>query len=192
MHNGVGTGPITAGDTWLDANLNAYMQWARNNNSLLIVTFDEDDNSPSNHIVTMLYGPMVQGGHYDNAIDHYNVLRTIEEMYALPYAGFAAVTVRINDCWKQLPVEANKVVNAESNVTIAPNPANHVVRFDAGAQRENYRVYITGITGQKIASYIITPADKEINTSGYTPGIYFYTACTGAAFLGSGKFVVLH
>ena len=192
MHNGTGTGPISAGDNWLDANLDGYIQWARNNNSLLIITFDEDDNSHSNHIVTLFYGPMVQGGRYDNTIDHYNVLRTIEEMYTLPYAGFAALTTSITNCWKQLPAAVENAVKENRNITVAPNPADHIIRFDAGAWQGNYSINITDITGQRAGSYLLSPTNKEINTSAYTPGIYFYTAYTNAAFLGSGKFIVAH
>ena len=36
---------IQNGDTWLQTNLDGYAQWAMNNNSLLIITFDEDSTS---------------------------------------------------------------------------------------------------------------------------------------------------
>ena len=36
-------GSVCVGDTWLRNNLDDYYQWAKNNNSLLIVTFDEDN-----------------------------------------------------------------------------------------------------------------------------------------------------
>ncbi len=36
-------GSVCVGDTWLENNLDAYYQWAKRNNSLLIVTFDEDN-----------------------------------------------------------------------------------------------------------------------------------------------------
>ncbi len=35
---------IKKGDLWLQANLDSYYQWAKQNNSLLIVTFDENDD----------------------------------------------------------------------------------------------------------------------------------------------------
>jgi len=46
MHNGGKKGvesQIAAGDDWLGSNLVKYADWARKNNSLLIVTFDESD-----------------------------------------------------------------------------------------------------------------------------------------------------
>lgn len=36
---------ISNGDSWLKANIDGYAQWAKENNSLLIITFDEDSTS---------------------------------------------------------------------------------------------------------------------------------------------------
>jgi phosphatidylinositol-3-phosphatase len=44
MHNGEPAQSIPAGDAWLRENLDRYYQWAKTHNSLLIVTFDEDDD----------------------------------------------------------------------------------------------------------------------------------------------------
>ena len=41
MHDGT----VAQGDTWLQAALDAYANWAAAHNSLLVVTFDEDDHS---------------------------------------------------------------------------------------------------------------------------------------------------
>lgn len=63
MHDGT----IQGADSWLQANLDGYVQWARNNNSLLILTFDEDDNGPDNHItsnhaIQAAFAPTAPGG----------------------------------------------------------------------------------------------------------------------------------
>ena len=74
MHDGT----IATGDTWLQQNLSAYAQWALNNNSLLVVTWDENDEvDPSNQIATFLYGANVVTGNYGTAYNHYNLLSTI-------------------------------------------------------------------------------------------------------------------
>src|SRR5262245_61178337 len=44
MHNGKPKHSIPRGDAWLKKNLDAYYQWAKTHNSLLIVTWDESDN----------------------------------------------------------------------------------------------------------------------------------------------------
>ena len=59
------------GDTWLKNHLGAYATWAKANNSLFIVTFDEDDSSASNHIPTLFYGAHVATGSYSEHITHY-------------------------------------------------------------------------------------------------------------------------
>jgi len=94
---------IATGDTWLKANLGGYAQWALTHNSLLIVTFDEDDGSAGNNITTLFYGQPVVPGSYSEHIDHYDVLRTIEDMYGLPYAGNAADATAITDVWAAPP-----------------------------------------------------------------------------------------
>ena len=96
MHDGT----IQQGDTWLQHNINPYVQWAKTNNSLLIVTWDEDDSSQSNQIPTIFVGPMVKSGRYAEKINHYNVLRTLEDMYGLPAANNSASATSIADCWQ--------------------------------------------------------------------------------------------
>jgi hypothetical protein len=60
MHNGT----VAQGDAWLQANLGSYAQWAKDNNSLLIVTWDEGDISPNNQVPAILYGAHVVPGTY--------------------------------------------------------------------------------------------------------------------------------
>jgi acid phosphatase len=100
LDNDVHDGTIQQGDRWLQTNLMAYVTWAQNNNSLLIVQFDEDDGTSGNHIVTIFVGPMVRPGKYSQKINHYNVLRTIEDMYGLPHLGRTATATSITDVWK--------------------------------------------------------------------------------------------
>ncbi len=90
---------IRTGDSWARAHLSRYVRWARTHHSLLVVTFDEDDGTPANHIATVMVGPMVRRGRYGQVIDHYNVLRTIEEMYRLPPLGLAARAKPLK-CWR--------------------------------------------------------------------------------------------
>ncbi|HEV3342297.1 MAG TPA: alkaline phosphatase family protein, partial [Pirellulales bacterium] len=90
MHDDPSPTGIQKGDTWLQTNLGAYAQWAQKNNSLLIVTFDENDSSAGNHIATIFDGQMVKPGQYNEAINHFNVLRTVEDMYGLTPTGTGA------------------------------------------------------------------------------------------------------
>ncbi|MCX7523032.1 PKD domain-containing protein, partial [Microbacterium sp. STN6] len=97
MHDGT----IAQGDAWLEANLAAYATWAQQHNSVLILTWDEDDNNDNNQIPTIIVGQKVKPGQYSERINHYNVLRTLQDAYGLtPNDGSAAATP-LTDIWSQ-------------------------------------------------------------------------------------------
>ena len=91
--------PVGTGDRWAQAHLSGYVTWARDHDSLLVVTFDEDDGSKDNRIATFLVGPMVQATSSNQRIDHYSVLRTIEDMYGLSPVGESAKASPITGVW---------------------------------------------------------------------------------------------
>jgi hypothetical protein len=93
MHDGT----IAQGDTWLKSHLDAYLQWAKANNSLLIVTWDEDDSSQSNQVPTLFAGAHIAAGSYSERITHYTVLRTVEDAYGLGHLGNSASVNPITD-----------------------------------------------------------------------------------------------
>jgi hypothetical protein len=95
MHDGT----IQQADTWLQQHLDGYVQWARTHNSLLIVTWDEDDFTATNHIPTLFVGPMVRAGAYSETINHYRLLRTLEDMYGLPAIGASGGAAPITSVW---------------------------------------------------------------------------------------------
>ena len=98
MHDGsVGTG-----DTWLKEHIGSYYAWAKQNNSLLILTFDESEHGKTgltdpaaaapedqNHIVAILAGAHIKPGDYAEGpgVTHVNLLRTLEAMYGLHPSG---------------------------------------------------------------------------------------------------------
>nr|BBX78479.1 acid phosphatase [Mycobacterium florentinum] len=97
--NNMHDGSIAQGDAWLNRQLSGYANWAVANNSLLIVTWDEDDNGANNQIPTIFYGAHVQPGSYSEQMSHYNLLSTIEQMYGLPKTGNAANAPAIASIW---------------------------------------------------------------------------------------------
>jgi acid phosphatase len=100
-----------AGDAWLSANLSGYAAWCQtaSNNSLLIVTWDENANASTdgdgttvgntleNQITTIFYGAAVVPGKYAELINHYNVLNTILSMYHLAQIGNSVGVSTISD-----------------------------------------------------------------------------------------------
>ena len=122
QQNDMHDGSIDQGDAWLKTNiLDGYYQWAKTHNSLLIVTFDEDGtNTLTNQIATIFAGALVKPGNYPEtninppdarlpdgwitptgtAMNHYNLLRTIEEMFGLAPIGGSANTPPITDVFR--------------------------------------------------------------------------------------------
>ena len=83
------------GDDWLRDNLNAYAIWARTHNSLLIITWDEDDYNEDNQIPTVFHGANLRNGTIATATwTLHNLLRTLEDMYGIPTHAGAAAQVR--------------------------------------------------------------------------------------------------
>ena len=97
MHDG----SVRAGDAWLKLHLGAYSEWAKAHNSLLIITFDEDDKKAGNHIATIFYGAHVRPGKYAEPITHYSVLSTLLAMYGLPSFGEAQAIPPIRTIWDE-------------------------------------------------------------------------------------------
>lgn len=119
MHNprdDAGTA-VKNGDAWLRANVDTYYQWAKENNSLLILTFDENNDKRGylgltnpwipevfktngdmsaelhrdivNKTITIFAGANIKHGEYEEeqGVTHVNILRTLESMYGLVKAG---------------------------------------------------------------------------------------------------------
>jgi len=78
---------VATGDSWLQTHIGGYARWAMTHDSLLIITWDEDDGSQSNQIPTIFAGQLVRPGTYTEPITHYSVLATLEAAYGLPRAG---------------------------------------------------------------------------------------------------------
>jgi phosphatidylinositol-3-phosphatase len=89
--------PVGTGDAWQQTHLDAYARWAAAHNSLLIVTFDEDNRAAMNQIFTIFVGAHVTPGTYPEQINHYSVLRTIEASYGLPGINNAASLAPVTD-----------------------------------------------------------------------------------------------
>jgi hypothetical protein len=126
MHDQRPPRSVAAGDSWLKERLDPYYRWARENNSLLIVTFDEDDGDGTgltdpahreaddrNRILTLFAGAHVRPGEYalGKGVTHVNLLRTLEAMYGLPRAG------------AQQPLAAKAGISGDALITDVFEPA---------------------------------------------------------------------
>ncbi len=91
---------VSTGDAWLKRNLSAYATWAASHDSLLVVTFDEDDSRSGNRIPTVVAGAHVAPGTYSERIDHYAVLRTLQELTGLGCVAASCSATPVGDIWR--------------------------------------------------------------------------------------------
>jgi len=94
---------VATGDTWLRMHIGPYATWAMTHDSLLIITWDEDDGSQANQIPTIFAGQRVQPGRYGELITHYSVLATLEAAYDLRRDADASKTGPITNIWRASP-----------------------------------------------------------------------------------------
>lgn len=99
MTNDMHDGTISQGDVWLQNHLDGYLTWAKTHNSLLIVTFDEDDYNSSNRIPTVMAGAHQVAGSYSQTIDHYSVLGMLQDAYGLSRIAGSVGKAAINSPW---------------------------------------------------------------------------------------------
>lgn len=99
MHDGSDPDRIQRGDQWLQARLERYVAWAQTHNSLLIITWDEDNGKSGNQIPTILVGPMVRAGRYNEQTNHYGLLRTVTDMYGAQPVGLSRQASPLSTMW---------------------------------------------------------------------------------------------
>jgi acid phosphatase len=119
----------TTGDNWLAANLPGMIR-AVGPNGLVILTWDEDDGSHGNHILTVFAGPLVRPGYVSNrTITHYTLVRTICAALGLTAFGSAATDSAVTDVWKSQTTAAPPDTPTGLRLDPpAPDPSQGIVR----------------------------------------------------------------
>jgi len=99
---------IRTGDRWMKKHLGRYARWAPRHNSLLIVTFDENAGGTAHSIPTIIVGANVHRGVYAERLNHYKLLRTIEDIYGLPALGRAKAASPLSTIWRSSPIPRSR------------------------------------------------------------------------------------
>ncbi|MFF4978982.1 alkaline phosphatase family protein [Streptomyces sp. NPDC001046] len=101
LDNDMHDGGVERADAWLRENLGDYAEWAMTNNSLLVVTWDEDEGGEDedNRIPTVVVGERVEPGDHDQPNNLYGLLRTLLDAYGLDPLGHSAEAEPL-DIWK--------------------------------------------------------------------------------------------
>ncbi len=90
------------GDDWLKVNLPPILKYDNAHGGLLILTWDEadPDQNGKNQIATLLIGPTIAPGSYNQLVNHYSVLRTIEAIAGVPCTANACQAVELQKMWR--------------------------------------------------------------------------------------------
>jgi acid phosphatase len=90
---------IPEADAWLAANVPPILA-ELGPNGVLILTYDEDDGTASQHILTVLNGPkVVPGSTYAPTATHYALSKLISELLGLPVLGFGIFENSVTGIW---------------------------------------------------------------------------------------------
>ncbi|MEY2545208.1 MAG: phosphatidylinositol-3-phosphatase [Verrucomicrobiota bacterium] len=191
MHDGT----IQQGDAWLKTNIiDTYLPWARTHNSLLIVTWDEDGtDTATNQIATIFAGANIKPGNYTEtnlnlnnphvgspiepgiqtptgtAMNHYNVLATIEDIYALAHIGGAANRPGLSDIF--VSAVSRKVHGGAGNFDVSlPLIGPAGIECRTGGAAGDYQIVVNFGVRVTFASVQVTgnATISSTNTNGKT------------------------
>ena len=165
-------GTVAQSDQWLQNKMSAYAVWALSHNSLLIVTYDEGNiGDATNHVPTIFYGANVRTGSYANEITHYNVLRTIEDVYALSPLANAASAAPIDYVFTIYPpptlaapsnLTATAVSGTQINIAWSDNANNETgYKIERSSDGVNFSILSgANINGHSYSNPNLTPGKK--------------------------------
>jgi hypothetical protein len=97
---------VRVGDSWLRQQLPPLLESPQLRNGVIFVLFDEgagsDQAGGGGHVPALVIGPLVRPGSVvSTPVDHYSVLRTIEQAWQLPYLGKSRTSVPISGIWRR-------------------------------------------------------------------------------------------
>ena len=181
----------SSADTWLKANLDGYLQWAKANNSLLIVTTDEEetDSTETSSITTIINGDadLVVPGTNATSVNHYNLLRTIEDMYGLaPLGVTGTVSPLTTNSLGQLSYPGQGQGSAASTTVLTSSaaslPSGQAVTFTAAVSASNVPTGTVTFKdgGVALATVAVDSSGKAVfSTSTLSIGVHSITAAYG-------------
>ena len=174
----------STGDTWLANNLPAMIA-AVGPRGLVILTWDEDDKSSANHILTVFAGAAVKANFVSTqTISHYTVVRTICDVLGLIPFGNALSEIAPTDIWN-VPVTAVEPHPLAGLLLSQPSPDPFHTTMTATLGLPSARevsAFVVDAAGRRVRSLF---AEQRSGTSAITwdgsrddgrrasPGLYF-------------------
>ena len=186
LMNDMHDGTIQQGDAWLQANLGGYINWCQNNNSIFILVWDEDDSSGNNQVVALVIGQNIANGATDNtAVNHYSMLRLIEDFLGLSHLANAANATPIQ-LTAVTPVSGPSVVPSP---TPAPSSSAIVITPGNGSFSDaSGNVYTLDSAGNAIENGQPIPGGAGTSQMEYANNtVYAQDASNGTWFIWNGS-----
>ena len=92
LQNDTHDASVATGDAWLRGFVPRLLTTPeyRSGNTVVFLTWDENDGGGDNHIATIVISPRTRGVRDGTPFTHYSMLRTTEEILGLPLLGGAA------------------------------------------------------------------------------------------------------
>jgi acid phosphatase len=170
-HNYCGQDTIKIGDDWLSNNVPAMIQ-AVGPRGLVIVTWDEDDGSDGNHILTVLASPLAKAGYISKRFTNFFVLmRTICDGLGVPAFAEAVAQAPITDVWikASTPPPPPPPPPPAKSVALGPaipNPSNGSMTATLELPSPVHTVAtIYDLTGRRVKTLISGPLSGQIQIS---------------------------
>ncbi len=186
MHDGT----VPEGDTWSKNNLNAYANWAKNHNSLLIITWDEDNDSDGNHIATIFYGANVIKGQNGVLMNHYNILRTIEDMYGLNAIANSSNVASINDVWTTTGIKGTSPEKTALDVSVIPFENTLNIQFTGNMPAGNVNLTLLDMNGKEITQTTFSGTGQYLFHIPACPAGCYILVASGSDFTLKRKVVI--
>jgi phosphatidylinositol-3-phosphatase len=139
-------------DAWLAANMPAMLQ-AVGPRGLVILTWDEDDGSADNRILTVFAGDRVKPNVVSRRwISHFSIVHTISAALGLPVFANAITDSAITDVWRADPLTNGLGTDAPASLgTAVRDPANgHIFCALELARRADVRAAIFDAGGREV------------------------------------------
>lgn len=183
LNNDMHDESISRGDTWVKTKLKTYIDWCKTHNSIFILMFDEDNDHYGNRVVCLIMGMPIKTGSYSTGYNHYDLLRTIEAIYGLPYAGQSFVGKTMTTIWKSVvttDIEDNSYQIAHIvDPVVYPNPINleSILKYYSDESGTS-ELSIYDISGRLVSTEVILTNVGENNYNfikdALRPGYYIY------------------
>jgi hypothetical protein len=166
-HNDCGQDTIQIGDDWLSRNVPAMID-AVGPRGLVILTWDEDDGSDGNHILTVFSSPLARTGYVSGRfINHFVLTRTICDALGLPAFAEAAAFDPITDVWLKSSTPPPPPLLTTISLGLAiPNPSRGAMTTTVELpSRMPFEAAIFDLTGRRVKTILYGPQSGHVQVA---------------------------